>query len=64
MGRKKLNKSKDELLEQQRIRARRYYNKHKSKLNKESLDRYYNNKAKTVVFDDKNSQSNEKEIPL
>lgn len=46
MGRKKLNRTREELLEQQRVRAKRYYEKHKQRLNKNSLQRYYKQKNK------------------
>jgi hypothetical protein len=44
MGRKKLNKTKDELLEQQRNRAKRYYQRHKQRLNEKSMQKYWENK--------------------
>lgn len=44
MGRKKLNRTKDELLEQQRNRAKRYYQRHKQRLNEKSMQKYWENK--------------------
>ena len=41
MGRKKLNKTQDELREQKRIRDKRYYEKHKSKLLQKRMRRYW-----------------------
>ena len=44
MGRKKLNKTKEELNEMNRIRRNRYYEKHKEEEKEKSLDRYYKSK--------------------
>jgi hypothetical protein len=44
MGRKKLNRTNEELLEQQRNRAKRYYQQHKQLLNEKSMRRYWQNK--------------------
>lgn len=44
MGRKKLNRSKEELLEMQRIRSKRYYQNHKDRLNEKSMQRYWKDK--------------------
>ena len=44
MGRKKLHKTKEQLLEQQRARAKRYYDKHKERLNAAAMQRYWENK--------------------
>ncbi len=44
MGRRKLHRTKEELLELQRARARRYHSKHKNRLNGERMDRYWKNK--------------------
>lgn len=48
MGRKKLNRTREELLEQQRARAKRYYNKHRSRLNVERMQRYWTRTNKSV----------------
>lgn len=44
MGRKKLNRTKEELDEMNRIRRNRYYENHKEEENKKNLKRYYDNK--------------------
>lgn len=44
MGRKKLNRTPDELQEQKRARDKRYYEKHKDKLNAKRLEKYYRSK--------------------
>ena len=44
MGRKKLHKTKEQLLEQQRARAKRYYENHKERLNAAAMDRYWRSK--------------------
>lgn len=41
MGRIKLNRSKEELLEMQRIRQNRYYQAHRERLNAEAKKRYW-----------------------
>ena len=41
MGRKKLNRTKEQLREQKRLRDQRYYARHKEKLNRKRLERYY-----------------------
>jgi hypothetical protein len=41
MGRKKANRTQDELREQKRIRDKRYYEKHKSKLLQKRMQRYW-----------------------
>jgi membrane protein involved in colicin uptake len=43
MGRKKLNRTKEELLEQQRQRSKRHYQRHKQRLNEQSMQRYWQN---------------------
>lgn len=45
MGRKKLHRTKSEIRQQWRIRRMRYYNKHKLKVRKQNLERYYKNKG-------------------
>lgn len=45
MGRKKLNRTDDEIREQWRARRMRYYNRHKRLERKRALDRYYKNKG-------------------
>ena len=37
MGRKKLNRTEEELREQNRIRANRFYKKHKDRIGKERI---------------------------
>lgn len=44
MGRKKLNRNKDEIRNQWKIRSNRYYQKHKEKIKKRNLKKYYENK--------------------
>lgn len=46
MGRKSLNKTHEQILEENRIRAAQYYSIHKDKINKKSMDRY--NKRKKI----------------
>ena len=41
MGRKKLHRTKEELAEDNRVRQRKYYEKHKDRLNAERMKRYY-----------------------
>jgi len=47
MGRKKLNRTKEELNEQANIRSKRYYHRHKDRINKKTMQRYW--KRKEVV---------------
>ena len=44
MGRKKLNKTKEELNEQTKFRMRKYYERHKERIRREKLQRYYDKK--------------------
>jgi hypothetical protein len=44
MGRKKLNRTKEQLLEMQRIRAKRYYQHHRDRLNEKSMQKYWDHK--------------------
>jgi hypothetical protein len=44
MGRKKLNRTREELLKQQRCRAKRYYHNNKEKCNLKSMKRYWSKK--------------------
>lgn len=44
MGRKRLNRTKEELDEMNRIRRNRYYDNHSNEEKKKSLDRYYKKK--------------------
>lgn len=46
MGRKKLNRTKEEKNEQSKLRMRKYYEKHKINIRKKNLERYYNSKEK------------------
>ena len=43
MGRKKLNRSKEEIRDQWKIRSNRYYQKHKEDIKKRNLRKYYEN---------------------
>jgi hypothetical protein len=45
MGRKKLHRTKDELLEQQRQRSKRFYERNKKRLNDERMERYWKSKS-------------------
>ena len=45
MGRKKLNRTPDEIREQWRKRSQRYYERNKDQLNAKRLERYYRSKA-------------------
>ncbi len=47
MGRKKLNKTKEELDEMNRIRRNRYYENHKEEESKKNLKRYHSKKKLT-----------------
>lgn len=42
MGRKKLNKTPEQIREQNRIRAKRYYENHKEEICKKRMKRYEN----------------------
>lgn len=44
MGRKKLNRTKEEINEQARIRMKKYYERHKERIKKQKLERYYQSK--------------------
>lgn len=54
MGRKKLDRTKEELREQKRIRDQRYYAKHGDKIRKRNLDRYYKKMGKNMSTMQKN----------
>lgn len=45
MGRKLLNKTYDQVLEEKRIRANKYYQEHREECKKKAMDRYNNLKA-------------------
>lgn len=45
MGRKKLNRTPEQLQEQKRARDKRYYERHKDKLNAKRLEKYYRSKV-------------------
>jgi len=49
MGRKKLNRTKNEFDELNRIRLRKYYNKHRNKIKQKNLKRYYERKSKRNI---------------
>lgn len=44
MGRKCLNRTEEELKEQNRIRQRRYYERHSNKIKRDKLKQYYERK--------------------
>ena len=44
MGRKKLNRTLEELREQSNIRSKRYYQKNRTKINKKTMERYWRRK--------------------
>ena len=44
MGRHKLNRTKEELKEQSRVRARRFYERHSKEIKRERMRRYWSNK--------------------
>jgi hypothetical protein len=48
MGRKKLNKSLEEIREQNRIRAKRFYDRHKEEVKKNRMRRYWKEKTNKV----------------
>ena len=41
MGRKSLNKSYKQILEEGRLRAKKYYDLNKEKVKRKAMDRYY-----------------------
>lgn len=47
MGRKKLNRTKEEIREQNRIRQRRFYERHSKEIKKEKLKKYYKKKSQS-----------------
>lgn len=48
MGRYKLNRTVEEKREQARIRAKRYYSRHKEELNKKAMQRYWQKVGKKL----------------
>ena len=48
MGRKSLNKTYEQILEEGRLRANKYYNINKEICRKKALDRYYKIKTKSL----------------
>jgi hypothetical protein len=48
MGRKKLNRTKEELDELNRIRLRRYYSKHCEEVKRKNIERYYKKMGKKL----------------
>ena len=50
MGRKKLNRTEEELQEQKRIRDARYYAKHRDKIKKERMRKYWKKKKLLIKF--------------
>lgn len=53
MGRKKLNKTADELRKQGNIRSKRYYWKHKEQCNRKRMERYWLEKDKRHIVSEK-----------
>jgi hypothetical protein len=51
MGRKKLNRTKEELDELNRIRLRRYYKNHKQEILDKRMERYNSTKSKRNIQD-------------
>lgn len=47
-GRKPLNRSKSERMEQNRLRAKKFYDRNAKRLNQDRMDRYWANKENTV----------------
>lgn len=47
MGRKKLNRTKEDLAEDNRRRQREYYKRNKDKLNAQRMERYYKSKLES-----------------
>ena len=41
MGRKSYNKTYEQILEENRLRAREYYSKNKDEINKKKMEKYY-----------------------
>ena len=41
MGRKKLNRTKEEINEQTKLRMRKYYERNRNKIKRKNLKRYY-----------------------
>ena len=41
MGRHKINRTREELLEQQRCRGKRYYERHAERIRKERMRKYW-----------------------
>ena len=48
MGRKRLNRTKKEIRKQNRIRAKRFYDRHKNKVKQRNLQRYYEKVGKKM----------------
>ena len=44
MGRKRLNRTSDEIREQNRIRGNRFYGKHKERIRHERMEKYWKDK--------------------
>lgn len=55
MGRKSLNKTYEQILRENRERSKQYYELHKERLNRQSMDRY--NRLKKEHYD-RNLQDN------
>ena len=54
MGRKKLNRTRAEQLEQQRVRSNRYYRRNAGRLRKKRMERYYLDKNVSTMQKDTN----------
>lgn len=51
MGRKCLNRTEDELKEQNRVRQRRFYERHSNDIRKEKLRKYYERRNAEKIND-------------
>lgn len=49
MGRHKLNRTKEELQEQSRVRAKRFYERHSKQIKQERMRRYWSDKKLSEV---------------
>lgn len=49
MGRKSLNKTHEQILEENRVRSAKYYLLHKEEINKKIMDRYNKRKKASLV---------------
>jgi hypothetical protein len=51
MGRKKLNRTVEELRKLQRARSKRHYARHRDELNAKSMKRYWEKKERETLID-------------